>query len=76
MPKKPSKLYLKLDSLDSEKAQLATNLVEIFSGVVRVVLYDSSEQKYINYTGSGADASEKLISELVYLLGEDSVVLK
>ena len=74
--KKPSKLYLKLDSLDSYRARLAINLVEIFSGNVSVVLYDSSEQKYINYTGSGADASLKLISELKDLLGDDSVVLK
>ncbi len=73
---KPSKLYLKLDSLHSEKAKKAINLVEIFSGAIPVVLYDESNGTYSTYNGSGADCSQKLIAELSMLLGNDCVVLR
>ncbi len=74
--KQPSKLYLKFERLDGEQAKKALNLVEIFSGGISVVCYDASCAKYVNYEGSGADGSAKLISELSALLGHDSVVLK
>ena len=74
--KKTARLFLKLDTLDCELAIKAVNLCEIFCGSTQVVLYDSSTQKYTNYSGSGADASAKLISELKELLGDGCVVLK
>ena len=76
VPSAPKKLYLRLPSLDDVRAERAANLVEIFSGGIPVVLYASDEKKYVSYTGSGADCSPKLLSELSELLGEDSVVLK
>ncbi len=74
--KRPSKLYLKLPSLDDALTRRATNLVEIFCGNIPVILYDSKEKQYVNYSGAGADASSRLISELRAILGEDSVVLR
>ncbi len=76
VPSAPKKLYLRLPSLDDVRAERAANLIEIFSGGIPVVLYASDEKKYVSYTGSGADCSPKLLSELSELLGEDSVVLK
>ncbi len=73
---KHPKLYLKLPSINDACVAYATNLVEIFCGSISVVLYDSAEKKYVNYNGSGADGSAKLLSELRAVLGEDSVVLK
>ena len=73
---KPRKLYLRFESLQSDKIRYAANLVEIFSGDVRVVFFGESEKKYEEYGGCGADCSQKLISELKLLLGSESVVLK
>ena len=71
-----SKIYIKLDTLDCEKARKAFNLIEIFSGNISVVLYDCSSGKYVDYQGSGASDDRKLIEELKYILGEECVVLK
>ena len=73
---KPTKMYLKLDAIDSQKAKKAFNLIEIFSGSVRVILYDSSSGQYTDYGGSGASFDRKLTEELAALLGEGSVVFK
>ena len=74
--RKAPKLYLKLDRADSCTAKKALNLVEIFSGNIPVIIYDSSEQKYSAYEGAGADASPKLLSELRALLSDSCVVLQ
>ena len=73
---KVSKLYLKLETLDCEKAKKALNLIEIFSGNIPVVLYDASSGKYSDYRGSSAAPDNKLIYELTAILGEGCVVLK
>ncbi len=74
--KKPSKLYLKLDSVGSKKTEKALNLVEIFNGDIPVILYDSSSGRYSDYRGSRASSEKRLMDELKAVLGDDCVVLK
>ena len=73
---KTRKLYLKLDSLDSDKASETLGLIDLHRGNIPVVIYDASRSKYNNYTVSGADGSSALLKALGELLGTDSVVLR
>ena len=50
-------------------------VVEIFEGNVRVIFYDSSNSKAVNFP-NGIDATPYVISELIALLGKDNVVPK
>jgi hypothetical protein len=71
----PSKLYLRVPSLTSEKFVRAKNLVEIFEGSVSVIFYDTEAKSY-NPSGLGFDATDYTVGELKKLLGDDNVVLK
>ncbi|MGM9631665.1 MAG: DNA polymerase III subunit alpha [Eubacteriales bacterium] len=70
-----SKLYLRVESFESEGFAKAKNIVEIFEGEVPVIFYDSSRKEY-KPSGLGLDATEYTVAELVSILGRDNVVLK
>ena len=69
------KLFLRVPDMECEQYLKAVNLVEIFDGNDRVVFYDSSNEKYINFT-TGATVTDFLASELKKILGDSNVVLK
>lgn len=75
-PASPQRLVLRLPSMESEKAKKALNLIEIFSGSLPVLFYDSERSVYQKIANNGADGSEKLIEELTALLGKENVVLQ
>ena len=71
----PSKLYLRVDSMESPQYAKTKNLVEIFDGSVRVYFYDRATSSYHEYDG-GIEITEFVLKELVRLLGRENVVLK
>ena len=71
----PSKIYLRVPSLESKEYLKAKNIVDIFEGPVKVIFYDSSSSRYINYS-SGIAFSEYIYNELVGLIGKENVVVK
>lgn len=72
---KYSKLYLRVESVQSHSFALAKNLVEIFEGATPVIFYDSSRGEY-RASGIGFDVTDYTLGELRALLGEKNVVLK
>lgn len=70
------KLYLKVDSLHSDKTARVIYMIEAHRGRAKVVLYDGQSQKYVNYTGCGVDITDAFIKELSAFLGEGCVVVK
>ena len=71
----PSKIYLRVPSLESKEYLKVKNIVDIFEGPVKVIFYDSSSSRYINYSG-GIAFSEYIYNELVALIGKENVVVK
>ena len=72
----PTKLYLRVEDMQTEKFLKAKNIVDIFNeGNVKVIFYDMSTKKYqeyserLNYSGYAANSLKKI-------LGEDNVVFK
>jgi len=76
VPEKKKVLYLRYDASDTAFSRRITSILEIFSGNIPVVIYDSHEGVYNKNTGLAVSGSQMLLSELRELLGDDSVVLK
>ncbi len=74
-PAKTEKVYLKLDVNDKVLYEKLLAYVEIFSGNVPVILYDTSSGKYLK-GNCGISASPMAMKELRSLLGDDAVVTK
>ncbi len=75
--KQPTRLYIRVPNVQSEQYKRATALVRIFDGNLTVFIYDRESGEYVRFNECGADvASQRLISELISLLGEENVVLK
>jgi hypothetical protein len=75
VPSTVSKVYIRVPDLECELFKKARNIVEIFEGNVRVIFYDSSRSKAVNFP-QGIDATSYVISELTMLLGKENVVPK
>ena len=73
--KAPSKLYLRVESLECDAFMRAKNLVEIFEGGVSVIFYDTSTKQY-HPSGLSFDATDYTVKQLEDLLGKENVVLK
>ncbi len=71
----PSKLYLRVPSLDCDEFYKAKNLVEIFEGAIPVIFYDSSKKEY-QPSGLGFDLTDYTVNQLKSLLGEGNVAVK
>ncbi len=73
---KPKTLYLRLPSLDGALFDRIKAVLDIFIGSTPVMLYGSSEKKYIKRVGAGADIQPNMLALLKKLLGEENVVIK
>ncbi len=72
----PSKLFLKVDSMDSAPARRAQSFLQIFTGSLPVVFYDKSVGKYLQSAGVTVTPTPFVLRELKEILGEDAVVLR
>ncbi len=70
-----TKVYIRVPDFNCELFKKARNIVEIFEGNIRVIFYDSSKSKAVNFP-QGIDATSYVISELINLLGHENVVAK
>ena len=70
-----TKVYIRVPNFNCDLFKKARNIVEIFEGDKRVIFYDSSNSKAVNFP-LGIDATPYVISELVSLLGKENVVPK
>ncbi|MBQ0098329.1 MAG: DNA polymerase III subunit alpha [Oscillospiraceae bacterium] len=74
---KEKTLYLKLDSLSSEKYKKAENLLSLFHGNTKVVFYIPSESRQLLAPQSlWVSINDTLIERLKYHLGENCVKFK
>lgn len=74
--KKEPVLYLKLDSMESQLFKKTMNLIEIFEGNTKVVLYDASQKKYIAVNGRKVDTSGRILQFFADILGKENVIIK
>ena len=70
-----TKVYIRVPDFNCDLFKKARNIVEIFEGDKRVIFYDSSNSKAVNFP-LGIDATPYVISELISLLGKENVVPK
>lgn len=75
-PKTSSKLYLKVQSIDSNVVSEIISLLKEYSGDTEIVFYDLSKKKYIRANDVKINVNQNIISALKMILGEDAVVLK
>ncbi|MEE3333475.1 MAG: DNA polymerase III subunit alpha [Ruminococcus sp.] len=75
--KRPPKLYLRIDSLDSDMYKKAQRVLDIFEGPVQVVFYLSDSKKQILAPRKmWVSLNDVMIKELRYQLGDENVVVK
>ncbi len=74
-PKIITRVYLRVPDMESVKYRKAKNIVEIFEGNVRVIFFDTSNKRYLNFNG-GIDASPFVLQELSDILGVDNVATR
>ncbi len=72
----PKKLYLRLDSLTSERCLAARAVIDASPGMTPVIFFDISSGKYASYVGHAVRLSDTVLERLRNLLGGDSVVLR
>ena len=72
----PTKVYLRVENMQSERFLKAKNLVDIFNeGTVKVIFYDMSTKKYQEYSEK-LSYSEYAVNSFKKILGEENVVFK
>ena len=70
------RLFIKIDSANSDSHKKAIALCSIFSGSTPVIFYDSSKSEYMSEPKLTVYPSEYVIKELKSFLGDTSVVFK
>ena len=71
-----SKLYLKVQAIDSNVVTEIISLLKEYTGDTEIVFYDLSKKKYIRANNVKISVNQNIISALKMILGEDAVVLK
>lgn len=70
-----SRLYLKVPDMEGMTWRKVENLIEIFDGMLPVVIFNQKEGKYLNCS-RGLMRSSVCLEELAALLGKENVVLR
>ena len=69
-------LYIKVPNLEDRRINNITRISALNRGDAKVVLYDDSRKKYVAMKDVMIDPSDKVITKLLSLFGDKSVVLK
>ena len=72
----PKKIYLKLPRLDERALSPVYRMAALYSGKDEVIVYDASVGKYSSMKNVRINCSERVISKLKELFGENNVVVK
>jgi len=75
-PNAPSRLFLKVSSMQDPAFVRAENFLSIFPGTFAVVFYDVSAGKYLRADHLSTVPNPFVLRELKEILGEDSVILR
>ena len=73
---KPSKLYLKVSSINLPIVREITELLKEFDGDTEIIFYDASTKKYVKATELKIAVSDDVLGALKDILGKDNVILK
>lgn len=71
-----SKLYLKVDSINSPIVQEIIDVLKDFSGETNVIFFDAATKKYSKIFGISISMNEEILFILKELLGKDNVIYK
>lgn len=71
---KPKCLFLRFDSEKSPQVNICKNLISIFDGPTKVMLYFSDKKEYVNF--GYADVNDVLLRELNKILSSANVIFK
>ncbi|MBQ4042409.1 MAG: DNA polymerase III subunit alpha [Clostridia bacterium] len=75
-PSNPSRLYLKVRSMEDPDFIRAENFLGIFAGTFPVIFYDASSGKYLRAEHLSVSPTPFVLRELKDILGEDCVILR
>ena len=70
-----TKIYLRVDDVVGEKYKKLENMLSIFDGEVRVIIYDISSGKYLS-TNIGVALTPYVIGEIEAIIGKDNIALR
>ncbi len=70
------KLYLKVDSINSQIVVQIIELLKQYSGDTEIVFFDASTKKYIKSLEIKIDIDDNVLNALKMVLGEENVILK
>ncbi len=73
---KAKTIYIKVESISDSVVKIITRTALINGGNSKIVLFDSSKQKYQMLSGVSLSPSEKVIARLRSAFGEGNVVIK
>lgn len=73
--KEISKIYIRLDSLECDKADRVMAIADVCPGNKELILYGKREQRYVSYS-RGLTANKFILSLLMTFISEDDIVLK
>lgn len=76
LKKSSSKLYLKVDTINSPYVQSIIDVLKDFTGETEVVFYDSAVKKYSKISGISISVNDEILEILKQLLGNDNVIYK
>lgn len=70
-----SKIYIRLDSLECEKADRVMAIADVCPGALELILYGKTEKRYVSYS-RGLNANDFIMSLLGSFIEKEDIVLK
>jgi DNA polymerase-3 subunit alpha len=70
-----TKIYLRVDNVACEKYKRLENMLSIFDGEVKVIIYDISSGKYLS-TNIGVALTPYVLGEIEAIIGKENVALR
>ena len=71
-----ARIYLRVASIDADEVQNAVALIKATKGNVPVIFYDNSTKKYVGRADLTVDPTDRALTMLRRLIGEENVVIK
>ena len=75
-PAKETRIFIKLDNINDFRISKISKIALLNPGSTRVILYDSSTQKYSGLKDVGINPSDDVIGRLNSIFGEENIVIR